>query len=118
MVALLMDSISAKTLPILDKLFENGEEERLVDVLHKTEGAPLRRLTLAALSRNIKPAGDTTVSSSESQLLEKFINMNLSNNENDTVSQKINDTLDYIQENGERSILIRSIIRYLSYDRF
>lgn len=106
-----MDAVSAKTLPHLDKLYADAELDKLTEILSSTADEPLRRLTLASLSRHthLAPA-DLDISSNTALLLEELIKMNLKGD-----GDLIPIVLDEIQPSGaEVMVLVMPLARYFT----
>jgi hypothetical protein len=97
-----LDPISARTLPRLDALYRDGGEEaldKLVDMLMATPPEPLRRLTLAALSRLSYPL-TLALDAPESTLIQGMVDLNLEDK-----AESISFLLDRIGLPAEVSIL-------------
>ena len=105
-----IDPVSAKTLPYLDKLYNDGDMDKLARLVNETAAAPRRRLTLAAIARHTKPAYGDPVNSNVALLLEELIDLNLSDN-----GESANVILDVVGS-AETLLLTVSIIRYNIYD--
>ena len=110
MPKLQMDATSAKTLPYLDKLYASDELDKLTEILVSTPAEPLRRLTLAAISRHtvLAPA-DLDIPSNAGKLLEELIKMNLKGD-----GDLIDEVLDVAAANGEVMVLTISLARWFS----
>lgn len=122
MGALKIDEISARTLPALDRVFLSGDADKMLDIIKQTNGEPLKRLTLAAVSRHTSMGGALDAKEGpnrpllEATLLEEFINFNLTNFDEAYVAETIADALDHVGDNGMQLVLTFSILRYNSYD--
>lgn len=122
MGALKIDDISARTLPALDKVFLSGDLDRMTDILAQTKGEPLKRLALAAVSRHkfiggaLSPSAGSREPLLEAQLLEEFINFNLTSFDDKYAVDAITEALEQVGDTGMQLILTLSVIRYNSYD--
>jgi len=116
MGVLKIDEISARTLPALDKVFLSCDDEKMTNILTQTKGEPLKRLTLAALSRHRFLGGELTSPSNTAALLEEMIGLNLTSLNEERTARVISNTLDHIGDNGMQLLLTYSILRYNSYD--
>ncbi len=104
-----LDPVSAKTLPYLDKLYAEGNIDKLTEILTSTPAEPLRRLTLAAISRHTVLAPvDLEIPSNSVKLLEELIKMNLKG-DGDLIAQVLD-----VTGNGEVSVFIVSLARWYS----
>jgi hypothetical protein len=119
---LVIDSTSARTLPLLDKLFIDGENTKLESIVTQTEGAPLRRLIRAAISRHrflggeVDETGDSVVRQLAA-IMESMIELNLVQNSSNAES-RIDQALDSLSDAALRVMLGLSLARYNVYDRF
>jgi hypothetical protein len=111
MTKLKMDNVSAKTLPYLDSLVKN--QDKLDEVLNQTEGASLNRLVLAAISRNIVPAGgEVSEEYIVAAFLERTIVENLQGDDENLLA-----VLESVNDSAKRMILSLSINRFITYDQ-
>jgi len=115
-VVLVVDEISAKTLPALDALYNAGSDEsktKLTNIIMKTEGKPLRRLLLASIARQkvLGFANDPRLSPEE-RFLEKLIQTNIFSIHNPRFEDEINEVLDIMDDGVSRILLSGSIARY------
>lgn len=111
MAKLKMDEVSAKTLPYLDGLTKN--QDKLDEILSKTEGASLDRLIIAAISRNIVPAGgEMSEEYPVAAFLERTISENLQGSDENLLF-----VLKSLSESGKRNLLSLSINRFVIYDQ-
>lgn len=106
-----VDSTSARTLPFLDSIYKSGDMKKLAELIANTPADARRRLTLAALARNLRraPAGEPP-NNNAAKLVEELILMNFSGN-----AELIPQVLDQAGS-GERLVLTVSLMRYNSYD--
>lgn len=112
MPVLEVDAISAKTLPALDRIFET-DKDKLTDIIMKTEGAPLRRLLLAAIARNeYLGYEDDPKLSNTAKLLETLIRDNLLGVPHPAAIARMNAVLDTVGPPVERVMLSAAITRF------
>jgi hypothetical protein len=112
MPALVIDPISAKTLPMLDTLFDT-DKDKLTDIIMSTKGEPLDRLIKASIARQtVLGHPDEQGLSVATQLLEVVIHNNLFSRPGDRNEEELNDVLAVISLGAKRTILSASITRY------
>lgn len=111
MARLEIDPISAKTLPHLDQLYNEGNTDKLSEVLLNTPPEACRRLLLASISRHTKRPGVEKADSNTANLLEELIAMNMRED-----GDQVKELVDYLGS-SKLHILVASIIRYNFYDR-
>lgn len=107
MGAITVDSLSARTLPALDKIFWDNDLQKLEDLIMATEEAPLRRLTIASIARHtLLPDG--VKEPGVEQILNNLITFNLTMASNDP-EPIIGSLVDSLGKNGQRQLLAASI---------
>lgn len=112
MPALVIDPISAKTLPMLDTLFDT-DKDKLTDIIMSTKGEPLDRLIKASIARQtVLGHPDEPGLSVATKLLEVVIHNNLFSRPGDRNEEELNDVLAVISLGAKRTILSASITRY------
>lgn len=112
MPALVIDPISAKTLPMLDALFDT-DKDKLTDIIMSTKGEPLDRLIKASIARQtVLGRPDEQGLSVATQLLEVVIHNNLFSRPGDRNEEELNEVLAVISLGAKRTILSASITRY------
>jgi len=115
MGALVIDALSAKTLPALDSMFrKSGGTDVVTDIIMKTDGEPLLRLVLAALSRHRYFAFEE--SDGNEKLLEMLIDYNFKGGDPEKVREGIVVVLERAGVNVQRILLAQSIARFNIYD--
>jgi hypothetical protein len=112
MPALVIDPISAKTLPMLDALFDT-DKDKLTDIIMSTKGEPLDRLIKASIARQtVLGRPDEQGLSVATKLLEVVIHNNLFSRPGDHNEEELDEVLAVISLGAKRTILSASITRY------
>jgi hypothetical protein len=112
MSALIVDAISAKTLPMLDNLYAT-DTKKLENIIMSTPAEPLKRLLLASIARQtvlgypMDP--NLTIAS---RLIEVLIHNNLLSVPGDTNEADAEKAIMTAGEASQRLLLTISIIRY------
>lgn len=112
MPVLTMDEVSAKTLPLLDRLVQT-DKSKFLELLEKTDGPALDRLILASIARinhigYVQPGQPKAVN-----LVEEFVRSNLLTNvDEDEVRMELVNILRILETPVKRSMLAAAILRF------
>lgn len=111
MASLVVDAVSQKTLPYLDKLFIGEELDKLTDILMSTPEEPLHRLMLAAVARNQHLGVEEELQSLHATFLEKLITLNLAGK-----GEQVEILLDNAGSTAQIMLMVHAIARYNTYE--
>lgn len=111
MAKLIVDEVSAKTLPVLDSLYKDNEE-KFHTVVDSTSGAPLERLLKASIARQTVLGRPLTQESDAVRLMELLIHNNLFSLPGDANEEEFDMVVDVLSEPVRRLMLKMSIIRF------
>lgn len=112
MSRLIVDPISAKTLPVLDSLFAT-DKEKLTDLIMSTDGAALRRLFKASVARQtVLGYPEDAALQVPAKLLELLIHNNLLSVDGDDNEAEFDAAVEAAGVAGVKVMLSTSIARF------
>lgn len=106
-----VDSVSARTLPALDKLYVT-DKNKLDAILERTPREPLVRLFKASLARNIVPGFVDPELGDAAALVEILIHNNLLSRDGDNNEKEFDATVEQLTDNILRYLLVISLARF------
>ncbi len=112
MAKLVIDSVSAKTLPVLDGLYFS-DQDKFDSVIASTSGDALRRLFRASVARQEVLGRALLQEQDAAKLLEILIHNNLFSREGDNNEQEFEQVMDNLNDSVLRHLFKMSVIRFV-----
>lgn len=112
MAKLILDAVSAKTLPVLDGLYFS-DQDKFDSIIASTSGEALRRLFRASVARQEVLGRPLLQSQEAAKLLEGLIHNNIFSREGDNNEQEFEQVMDILSEAVMQHLFKMSVIRFV-----
>lgn len=112
MSRLVLDAVSARTLPVLDKLYQE-DYDKFEALVEKTAGEPLERLLKASIARQVVLGRPLRQEQEAARLVELLIHNNIFSTPGDRNEEEVDEVLNVLSDVTRRMLLKISIIRFV-----
>ena len=112
MSRLVVDSVSARSLPVLDKFYRDGSE-KFDSIVESTSGEPLVRLFKASIARQTMLGYPLEQKHDAARLVEILIHNNLFSVNGDGNEEEFYNTIEILPDTVLRVLLKISVIRFV-----
>ena len=112
MSRLIVDSVSARTLPLLDKLYKE-DTDKFHAIVNQTEGEPLIRLFKASIARHTVLGRPAFQDNDAARLVEVLVHNNIFSTPGDKNEEEMDETIATLTDNILRILLMISVVRFV-----